>query len=238
MTSDYPDCYRHLGEMLRAYGIESPGVMDGFGKLHSAAIADGALSGKYKELMALAIGITVRCDGCIAYHVHDALRAGATRQEIAETVGVAIMMGGGPSVVYGCQALEALEQFEAASRLTFSPRRIEVPQGHTGRPSPPPSVHALGDEERSDVLFIDRTSGSHKPYGDGSTDAGILVEPMTQHAEAAAYWMRLMSSVHEAAERWSLPTRRFRRSGPAGRPLSRPRGQLARLQQPRAGVGD
>ena len=114
MITDYPSCYDHVAEMMGAYGVESPGVMDGFAKLHGAAVADGALSGKCKELIALAIGITVRCDGCIAFHVHDALKAGATRQEVAETVGVAIMMGGGPSVVYGCQALEALAQFEEA----------------------------------------------------------------------------------------------------------------------------
>ena len=113
MINDYPDCYKHVAEMMNAYGVESPGVMEGFAKLHSASVADGALSSKLKELIALAIGITVRCDGCIAYHVHDALKAGATRTEVAETVGVAIMMGGGPSVVYGCQALEALEQFQA-----------------------------------------------------------------------------------------------------------------------------
>jgi len=61
---------------------------------------------------ALGIGIAARCDGCIAYHVHDALRAGATRKEIVETIGVAIMMGGGPATMYGAQAFEALEQFE------------------------------------------------------------------------------------------------------------------------------
>jgi AhpD family alkylhydroperoxidase len=64
--------------------------------------------------MALAISVTSRCRGCIAYHVHDALKAGATRQEVLETIGVAIFMGGGPSMVYGCEALDALEQLEAA----------------------------------------------------------------------------------------------------------------------------
>ena len=113
MIGDYPGCYEHVSEMMERFGAESPGVMGGFGQLHKAAIADGALSSKTKELIALAIGITVRCDGCIAYHVHDALKAGASRAETAETVGVAVMMGGGPSVVYGCQALEALEEFEA-----------------------------------------------------------------------------------------------------------------------------
>lgn len=114
MIDNYPDCYQHVAEMMGKFGAESPDVMEGFSRLHAASIAEGALSSKTKELIALAIGITVRCDGCIAFHVHDALEAGATHSEIAETVGVAIMMGGGPSVVYGCQALEALEQFEKA----------------------------------------------------------------------------------------------------------------------------
>lgn len=59
----------------------------------------------------MSIGIAVHCDGCITYHVHDALMAGATQEEIVETIGVAVMMGGGPSVVYGCETLTALEQW-------------------------------------------------------------------------------------------------------------------------------
>ena len=61
----------------------------------------------------MAIGIVVRCDGCIAFHVQDAINSGATHDEIVDTIGVAILMGGGPAVVYGSQALEALKQFEA-----------------------------------------------------------------------------------------------------------------------------
>lgn len=53
----------------------------------------------------------MRCDGCIAFHVHDAVKAGASRKEIVETIGVAVLMGGGPSVMYGCEALAALDQF-------------------------------------------------------------------------------------------------------------------------------
>ena len=60
----------------------------------------------------MSIGIALRCNGCIAFHVHDALDAGANRQEVLETIGVAILMGGSPSMVYGCEALEALDQFE------------------------------------------------------------------------------------------------------------------------------
>ena len=112
MPRDYADIYRHLQELMGRLAAEEPDVMAGFASLHATATADGVLSTKTKELIALAIGIAVHRDGCIAYHVHDALNAGATRGEIAETIGVAVMMGGGPSVVYGCEALEAVEQFE------------------------------------------------------------------------------------------------------------------------------
>ena len=89
-----------------------PGPMKGFGQLHYAAVKDGALSKATKELIALAVGICGHCDGCIAFHVHDALQAGASRAEIEETIGVAVLMGGGPAAVYGSDALTALEQFE------------------------------------------------------------------------------------------------------------------------------
>jgi AhpD family alkylhydroperoxidase len=110
---DYPKYYSELQRLIGKLGEELPGPMGGFARLHKEAVAEGALSPKVKELIALGIGISVRCDGCISYHVHDALRAGATREELAETIGVAVLMGGGPSVVYGSEALEAVEQFTA-----------------------------------------------------------------------------------------------------------------------------
>ncbi|UCE04123.1 MAG: carboxymuconolactone decarboxylase family protein [Candidatus Latescibacterota bacterium] len=88
--------------------------MAAYAQLHRAATAPGALETKSKELIALGISIAIRCDGCIAYHVRDALRAGATRDEIVETIGVSVLMGGGPAVMYGAEALAALEQFETA----------------------------------------------------------------------------------------------------------------------------
>lgn len=105
--------HRDLQRGFRALGEASPSVMKGFGTLHQAALKEGALPMATKELIALAIGITSHCDGCIAFHVHDALEAGATRPEIEETIGVAIMMGGGPAAVYGSDALDALLEFEA-----------------------------------------------------------------------------------------------------------------------------
>lgn len=115
MSKSSPDTYEHLQELMSDLGSAAPDVMRGFSALHTASTRDGALSMTTKELIALAIGIAVHCDGCIAFHVHDAMRAGATRAEIVETIGVAVMMGGGPSVVYGCDALEAVEQFERAA---------------------------------------------------------------------------------------------------------------------------
>ena len=85
--------------------------MSGFSRLHNKAVENGALDKKSKELMALAIGIAVRCEGCIAYHTHDAVEAGATREELIETIGVAVMMGGGPASVYAAYAMDAIDQF-------------------------------------------------------------------------------------------------------------------------------
>ena len=112
MAKNYPQLLEHIKELMGKLSKGLPGPMAGFGQLHEKAVAEGALSTRVKELIALAIGITVRCDGCIAYHVNEAVHAGATRQEVLETIGVAVLMGGGPSVVYGSEALEALEQFQ------------------------------------------------------------------------------------------------------------------------------
>ena len=116
MVKSHSEYYKHLQKLVVKLGTKLPGLMSAFGKLHSAAVADGALNPKVKELIALGIAVSVRCHGCVSYHVHDALGAGATREEILETVGVAILMGGGSSVIYGCEALEALEEFETEGR--------------------------------------------------------------------------------------------------------------------------
>jgi AhpD family alkylhydroperoxidase len=113
MATNFPEHYDHMRELMGRLGQEIPGTMKAFGQLHEVNAGDGILSAKSKELIALGIAIAVHCDGCIAFHVHDALKAGASNEEITEAIGVAILMGGGPSVMYGCEALEALEQFEA-----------------------------------------------------------------------------------------------------------------------------
>lgn len=111
MIKDHGKNYSDLEKLIRQLNSEIPSEMNGFNELHKAVISEGALTVKTKELMALGIAITVRCDGCIDYHVRNSLNAGATSSEILETVGVAILMGGGPSLIYGCIAPEALNQF-------------------------------------------------------------------------------------------------------------------------------
>ncbi len=111
MITDYVEEHKHLEERLAQLGQEIPGPMSGFARLHRKAVEDGALPAQVKEMMALAISIAVGCDGCIAYHVHDAVKAGATRQELLETIGVALLMGGGPGSIYAAHAMDAIEQF-------------------------------------------------------------------------------------------------------------------------------
>jgi len=111
MKTDYVEMHKTLEDRLAQLGSEIPGPMSGFARLHKKAVEEGALSSKVKEMMALAISIVVGCEGCIAYHIHDAVAAGATRQELLETIGVGILMGGGPGSIYGAHALDAVEQF-------------------------------------------------------------------------------------------------------------------------------
>jgi AhpD family alkylhydroperoxidase len=90
-----------------------PSVFDGYRALSTAAMADGVLDGKTKELIALAIAVAKQCDGCIASHAKGAARRGATDNEVAEALGIAIMMDGGPGTVYAPRAFAAFLEFSA-----------------------------------------------------------------------------------------------------------------------------
>jgi AhpD family alkylhydroperoxidase len=100
-----------LGRELR-HAI--PEVYRGFGELDRAAMAPGALDLKTKELIALALGVVDACDGCIAAHARGAARAGASRQEVAEAIGVTFLMKGGPATVYGPRAFDAFCEYQEA----------------------------------------------------------------------------------------------------------------------------
>jgi len=107
--------FHEVTEELRAPYDElraaAPGVMGAYMDLHRAAMAEGELSTKVKELIALAIAITRECDGCIAAHARGAARRGATTAEVVETIGVTIAMNGGPGTVWGPRALAAFHEF-------------------------------------------------------------------------------------------------------------------------------
>jgi AhpD family alkylhydroperoxidase len=107
----FPDRLRNVKKNSQTLATAQPTVMETFEKLHHAAGSTGVLDRKIKELMALAISVTHGCDDCIAHHVHDAIEAGATREEFADTLGVAVLMGGGPGMIYASHAIEAVDQF-------------------------------------------------------------------------------------------------------------------------------
>ena len=108
----YPQQLKHIKANMSVLATAQPDVMGAFGALHKAGSANGALDGNTKELIALAIAVTARCDGCISFHTHDALKAGASREEITDALGVAVLMGGGPSVMYAAHVIDAMDQFE------------------------------------------------------------------------------------------------------------------------------
>lgn len=111
MIKDFPAIITEIGQGARELRKEVPEVFAAFSELAKVAMKDGALSEKQKELIALAIGVAVHCDGCIAYHTRSLVRLGASRAEVGEALGVAIQMGGGPSVNYAADAMRAFLQF-------------------------------------------------------------------------------------------------------------------------------
>ncbi|WP_340538515.1 carboxymuconolactone decarboxylase family protein [Nocardioides sp. GXZ039] len=104
-----------LGPMHRNLRHAIPEVYQGFGALSKAAFDDGALPRATKELIALAIGVVEGCDGCIASHAQAAVRAGASRQEAAEAIGVTFLMHGGPATIHGARAYDAFCEFADAA---------------------------------------------------------------------------------------------------------------------------
>ena len=105
---------RELSPLHRELRRAIPEVYQGFGELHRAAFAEGVLDVRTKELIALAIGVVEGCDGCIASHAQAAVRAGASRQEAAEAIGVTFLMKGGPATIYGPRAYDAFCEFADA----------------------------------------------------------------------------------------------------------------------------
>jgi AhpD family alkylhydroperoxidase len=116
MSETYPELVGGLNLAIDSLRKGSPGTMQAFNGLAREALKPGALDLKTKELLAIAIAVATRCDGCIGFHTKAALKAGATREEVLETCALAIYMGAGPSMIYASETLRAYDEWVAASR--------------------------------------------------------------------------------------------------------------------------
>jgi len=112
MEKNYAELTARISGDLRKLRKDIPDTMQAFSALAQAATRDGALDRKTKELIALALGVAARCDGCIGFHAETLVKLGATRLEVEETLAMAVYMGGGPSLMYAADAISAYEQFE------------------------------------------------------------------------------------------------------------------------------
>jgi len=107
--TNWPEFTEQTNRRMAKLRKAMPDPAAAFAALAKSAISPGVLDSKTKELIALAIGITARCDGCLAFHAKAAKQYGASRDEIIETISVALYMGGGPSMIYGAEALDAFD---------------------------------------------------------------------------------------------------------------------------------
>lgn len=110
-SKHYPDITRDISNGIKQLRRDIPDVMQGFSALAAAAGKDGALDKKAKEFVALGIAIATRCDGCIGFHTEALIKLGASKAEFEEVLGMAIYMGGGPSLMYAGNAMAAWEQY-------------------------------------------------------------------------------------------------------------------------------
>ena len=110
MLKDYKQITKDISASLTKLRAEAPDMMKGFGDLAAAATKDGILDKKTKELIALALGVAARCDGCLGFHTQALAKLGASKQEVVEALSMAVYMGGGPSLMYAADAISAFEQ--------------------------------------------------------------------------------------------------------------------------------
>lgn len=117
--STFPPNFRELtqsvSQNLATLRSDIPDVMKGFNELARAATKDGSLDKKTKELIALALGVAEHCDACIGFHAKALAQLGASKAEVEDALGMAVYMGGGPSLMYSANAIAAFDQFSSAS---------------------------------------------------------------------------------------------------------------------------
>lgn len=111
MGKSYADVTAEINRGILKLRQSVPDAMAGFSALSKGALKGGALSELQKELIALAIGVAGHCDGCIGFHAKALSRLGAKRGEVMEALAVAVYMGGGPSLMYAANAVQAFDEF-------------------------------------------------------------------------------------------------------------------------------
>lgn len=107
---DWADYRGQLGATIAGIGQVHPELVKGFQALDAAAAKTRTLDAKTRELISLAVAVTTRCDGCISFHTEAAVKAGASKQEIAEALGVAIALNAGPALIYSARVMDAYAQ--------------------------------------------------------------------------------------------------------------------------------
>lgn len=111
MSKSFVQITTDISLALEKLRSEVPDTMKGFSAMAKGAMAAGAISALDKELIAMGIGVAARCDGCVGFHVKALIRLGVTREQLMECLGVAVYMGGGPSLMYAAEAVRAYEEF-------------------------------------------------------------------------------------------------------------------------------
>lgn len=114
MSKNYREITKRISGSIAKLRADMPDMMKGFSQMAQSATCDGALNKKTKELIALALGVAAHCDGCIGFHVEALIKLGVTRAEIEEALGMAVYMGGGPSLMYAADAITAFEEMSAS----------------------------------------------------------------------------------------------------------------------------
>ena len=112
---DWTTYRKELSGRIGELGKLSPDTLAGYQTLSKAGDKTAQLDAKTRELIALAVSVTTRCDGCITVHTAEALKKGATREEIAEALGVAVALNAGAAMVYSARTMDAVSAFEAAT---------------------------------------------------------------------------------------------------------------------------
>ena len=112
MSTEATSFYRDWPSRMSRAKAAAPEAARGFGELYQRTMKPGALTVREKELVALGVGIALRCDACVYAHVEKALKAGATREQVTEAAGVVVMMQGGPGYTYLPKIVEAVEALQ------------------------------------------------------------------------------------------------------------------------------